>query len=185
MKKIFIIYCNPKKESFSQAIAQSYFDGAQKFNNQIKITNVYDLEVEYFDFESGLSDELKEFQSNILWADEVVFIYPVWCSAIPAKLKNIIERTFQPGLFFEYHENGYPLPLLKNKTATIIQTCSAPTFILKYTGGDLSFKQMKDILNLTGIKVKKRFDFGMIDKSTPEKRRHWLEKINDYASKIQ
>ena len=175
MKKIFIIVCNPKKESFSDAILQSYISGAEKSNNKIRHINVYNLEVEYYNFNNDLTDELKQFQANIFWADELVFIYPVWCLSIPAKLKSIIERTFQI--------NGEPIRDLKGKTAVIIQTYGMPVFIMKYFMGDLPFKLMQGLFRFCAIKVKKRFDFGQVANLPQEKHTKWLKKIENYASR--
>lgn len=183
MKKVFIIVCNPKKESFSTAITNSYISGAKKTNNEIRLINVYTLEVNYFNFNAELTAELKEFQDNILWADELVFVYPVWHLSIPAKLKSIIEQTFQKDVVAKFSEKGYPIPLLKGKTATIIQTYDMPEFIMKYFGGDMPYNLIKGILNLCGIKVRKRFDFGQVISSSIQKRENWLKKIEKFASK--
>lgn len=183
MKKIFVIYCNPKKKSFSEAIANTYINAAQNVNKEVRFINVYNLEIGYYSFDNELTSELKEFQDNILWADELVFIYPVWWTSIPAKLKSIIESTFVKGVVAQFSSQGFPIPLLKGKTAVVIQTYDMPVFIMKYPGGDLPFKLMKEIFKICGIKVKKRFDFGLMMNSDQKKRNKWLKKIENYALK--
>lgn len=184
MKKTFIIFCNPKKDSFSEAIANAYKKGSKKINKEVKTVNVYDIKIdEYYNFDDKLSPKLKQFQDNIIWADELVFIYPVWWLGFPAKLKSIIEKTFLKNIVAGYSPKGYPIPLLKSKKAVIVQTYDMPVFVMKLLGGDISFKHLKGILGICGIKTKKRFDFGRMIKSTPEIRKKWLDKVEAYAQK--
>lgn len=175
MKKVLIMFCNPKKGSFSEAIANSYREGTLEGNNEVKSVNVYDLDVSYYSLEQTLAPHLQALQSDLLWADNIVFVYPVWCLGIPAKLKSLIEMTFQ--------SNGSPLTELKGKSAVVIQTYGMPEFVMRYLMGDVSYKMLHGIFKFCGIKVQKRFDLGQIAASTESKRCIWLNRIKKYASK--
>lgn len=183
MKKIFVVFCNPKQNSFSESIANSYAEGAKKSKKDVRCVNLYNIDVSYFNYDKELTADIKAFQENILWADEVIFIYPVWWFSIPAKLKSIIERTFMEGVVAKKNPNGFPIPMLKGKKAVIIQTYDMPEFVMRYFAGDLSYKLMKSILGLTGIKIAKRIDFSMLGGSSDKNRKKYLKKVEIFAAK--
>lgn len=91
-------------------------------------------------------------QQKIDWAEELVFIFPVWWADAPAILKNWIDCNFTAGFAFKYI-NGKPVGLLKGKTAQIFATSGAPSFV--YTLFPLSYKLLWGMLRLgfCGIKT--------------------------------
>lgn len=190
MKKIYIINCNAKKDSLKAPFVSAYTEEAQKSGNEFKTVNVYDLQVEFFSFNdnkpsSELSEELKQVQQNIIWADQIVFVYPVWCLGIPAKLKALIERIFQEGILLKYGKMG-PEPLLKNKTMVIMQSYAMPVFFMKYFFSDLPFKHLKIIMSKwCGFKIEKRFDFGCLDSATEKQKQKWEKEVRKFASSIK
>ena len=71
MKKIFVITCNPKKDSVKAPFIEAYIEEVQKAGNEIKTVNLYDIEIDYLKFngndpDCSLSDELKQAQDNII-----------------------------------------------------------------------------------------------------------------------
>jgi putative NADPH-quinone reductase len=190
MKKIFIITCNPKKESLKAPYVNAYIEEVQKAGNEVKSVNIYDLKIDYLSFNDNTADysltpELKQAQDNIVWADQIVFVYPIWWFAIPAKLKSFIERTFQEGVVSGTGKYG-PEPLLKGKTAVIMQSYDMPYFVMKYLYGDIPIKYLKVILSSwCGIKIEKRFDFDGISNVSEKKKQEWIEDIRKFAGKIR
>ncbi|MEI6673515.1 MAG: NAD(P)H-dependent oxidoreductase [bacterium] len=41
-------------------------------------------------------------QEKILWADELVFIFPIWRGDAPAIMKNFLDCNFSAGFAFKY-----------------------------------------------------------------------------------
>jgi putative NADPH-quinone reductase len=41
-----------------------------------------------------MTEQTQKIQSKISIADELVFIFPVWCGAAPAAMKNFIDANF-------------------------------------------------------------------------------------------
>jgi putative NADPH-quinone reductase len=61
-----------------------------------------------------------------------------------------------------------------------------PVLMMRTIGQDLPFQHIKNgVLGLCGIKVVKRFDFGQMSTSRPEKRQHWLMKVKRYAAALK
>lgn len=189
MQKIFIITCNPKEHSEKELYVQTYIEEAKKYGHEVRIINLYDLDIDYLrangnEFDYSISYELKQAQDNIIWADQLVFVYPIWWLAIPALMKSFIERTFAEDVVSEMDKMG-PKPLLKDKTAVIIQSYSMPYFAMKYFYADIPMKWWKIALtDWCGPKIIKRFDFDMIDNVQEKRKQKWIKDIKKFVSKI-
>ena len=126
-KKIFIISANPVKESFSESLALTYAKAAKKAKHKVRYANISDmkfnpvLEMGYKVIQK-LEPDLLSFQENVKWADHLVFVYPNWWAAMPAKMKGLFDRAWLPGFAFKFVD-GKMNRLLKGKTARIISIC--------------------------------------------------------------
>jgi hypothetical protein len=49
-----------------------------------------------------LEADLLAAQEAILWAEHLVFAYPIWWGGAPALLKGFVDRAFLPGFAFKY-----------------------------------------------------------------------------------
>lgn len=197
MKKIFVITCNPNKESKRTPYIDAYIEEVKKNGNEVRILNIYDLKIDYLNGlddkslyldmknKDSLTEELKEAQDNIVWADQIILSYPVWWLDIPSKLKSFFERVFQVGTIIDYDKSGL-VKILKNKTVVIIQSYNMPYFIMKYMYQDIPFKYLKIILSdWCGFKIEKRFDFDNIENISESKKQKWLKDIKKFASKVK
>ena len=121
------------------------------------------------------------YQEDIAWADHLVFSFPIWWSAEPAILKGFLDRTLTPGFAYRYI-GAKSQGLLEGKTAALIVTSRAPSFIYRLFGGPISrWKQM--ILGFVGIRLTKTLMLGRIeqDVDTPSYRAAFVEKVRAYA----
>jgi len=189
MKKIFVIICNPKEHSSKELYVQTYIEEAKAHGHEVKVLNLYDLDIDYLrahgdDFDKSLTLELKQAQDNIVWADQLVFVYPIWWLAIPALMKTFIERVFAEGVVSDMAGMG-PKPLMKNKTAVIMHSYSMPSFVMKCFYNDVPMKWWKVVLtDWCGPKIVKRFDFDMIDKVSEKRKQKWVKEIKKFVSKV-
>lgn len=190
MKKIFMVICNPKEHSSKEEYVNTYIEEAKKAGHEVRTINVYDLNLSYLkfnkeknDFDYSISDELKQVRENFIWADQFVFVYPVWYLFLPPALTDFMTQVFGE-VGCELSERG-PKPLMKDKTAVIMHSYSMPYFFMKYACKDIPMKWWKVTLtDWCGPKIIKRFDFDMID-SVPEKRRQkWIKDIKKFIAKL-
>jgi putative NADPH-quinone reductase len=116
-----------------------------------------------------LEPDLKKAQEDILWADSLVFVFPMWWYSFPAILKGFIDRIFLPSFAFKYSKNGsnFPDKLLKGKKSFLICTSGGPN-IYYFFIGNLATKTLKRMLAFCGIKNKKTILFGS-SSGDPEK----------------
>lgn len=189
MKKIFIITCNAKESSAKEVYVNTYIEEAKKHGHDVKIINLYDLNIDYLrangnDFDQALTDDLKQAQDNILWADQVVFVYPIWWLGFPAIMKSFIEKIFTDGVVSHMGKMG-PEPLMKDKTAVIMQSYDAPYFCMKYFYGDIPMKWWKVALtDWCGPKIVKRFDFDMICNVSEKRKQKWINDVKKFVAKL-
>ena len=135
MKKL-IITANPSSKGFTHVIASKIAELAKEKWDIIEILDLYKTDLKqnflsYEDMSEMWKDETtKKIQDLILWADEMVFVFPIWWGWAPAILKNFIDCNFWAWFAFKY-ENGKSVWLLNWKTARIIVTSWAPSFFYK------------------------------------------------------
>lgn len=188
MAKIFVIECNPKEHSSKDAYVQAYIEESKTKGHDVRVVNLYNLNVEYLKFsgekpDNTLTPELKEAQDNILWADQIVFVYSIWWFGIPAILKGFIDKTFREGVVAKLGKYG-PEPLLKGKTAVIMQSYDMPCFGMKMLG-DIPMKWWKVVLTKwCGVKIVKRFDFEMISSVSEKRKQKWIKDVKAFVAKL-
>jgi len=187
--KIFMIICNPKEHSSKDAYVQTYIEEATMRGHEVRTINVYDYDIDYLrangdEMDYSLPSELKQAQDNLIWANQLVFVYPVWCLSIPALLKSFMDRVFAEGVAAEYSDRG-PKPLMKDKTAVIMHSYSMPCVAMKYFYGDILMKWWKVVLtDWCGPKIVKRFDFDMIDDVSEKRKQKWINDVKKFVAKL-
>ncbi|WP_108822647.1 NAD(P)H-dependent oxidoreductase [Dysgonomonas sp. Marseille-P4361] len=192
MKKVLIINGHPDKESFCFGLHQSYKKGSLEAGNEIKEIILPDMEFNPilqhgYRKRTELEPDLLDAWQKLQWAEHIVWIYPTWWAAPPALMKGFIERLFLPGFTFEYQETSpFPKKLLKGKTSEIISTMDSPVWYYKWIVKDVGGKMIrKNIGAFCGIKNIRTTYLAVIKQSTPEKRKQWLDKVEDIAKKTK
>jgi putative NADPH-quinone reductase len=188
MKKILVILGHPSTESFNGAIFEHYIKGARASGHQIRSLELGKLNFDVVfrnphDQNAKLEPDLKRAQKDILWAEHLVFIYPIWWGNIPALLKGFIDRVFLSGFSHRYLSNGGYEKLLSGRSAHLIVTMDGPTiFESIYLRGSATTRVMKQaVLEFCGIKPVKITRIGQLRKKDKAAREKILEKIAELA----
>ncbi len=175
MKKILLILAHPDKNSLNGELFNFYSQSARDKGFEVKELLLGDLNFN-LNLKKGykeiqeLEDDLKIAQESILWADHLVFIFPIWWYSFPAILKGFIDRLFLPGFAFKYQNKFSVKKLLAGKTADIICTSGNPSIyylLIKLNNGA---NNLKSILKFCGIKVKNKIIFGGVSKDLSKQR---------------
>lgn len=162
LMKTLVILGHPDKESYCGALAQAYMRGAEESGAQVRLLALGDLE-----FDESLRKGFKQPQAHepdlelakeaILWADHIVWIFPLWWANVPAVLKGFIDRVLLPRWAFEY-EPGRSLPkgLLAPRTSEVIVTMDSPTWWYRFwLGHSINRVFSRGTLRFVGMKVLK------------------------------
>lgn len=183
MNSILIINGHPNKESFCNALADSYKQGAIYKNHKVEQLNLRELNfnpnLEFgYQKRTELEPDLLNAWEKIKEANHLVFVYPNWWGTYPALLKGFIDRLLLPGFAYKPIENSVRWnKLLKGKTAHIMVTMDSPGFFYKLFLRSPGHNSMKrSILSYVGIKTKRITNFRIVKTSTLKKRNAWLTK---------
>src|SRR5690606_24716885 len=134
---LLVIYTHPNHQSLNYAFLQEVIRGSEE-NAAIGEVKVLDLYKEGFNpvlmfnehkrrRDMHTDPHLAPYRDQIIWADKIVFIYPIWWGRPPAMLLGYIDQMFASG--FAYRDQGgiYPEGLLKGKSVVCISTMKGPT----------------------------------------------------------
>jgi NAD(P)H dehydrogenase (quinone) len=191
MKKVLIIMGHPNKDSFGNSLADVYERGAINANAEIRRINLADLNFDpilhqgYKEIQT-LEPDLQKAQQDILWAEHLVFVYPIWWGNLPALVKGFVDRVFLPGFAFKYRLNStWWDQFLKGKTARLITTSDAPNFYFNWIVGKPAHKAMKKAtLEFCGVKPVKITSFGSVRFADEAKRKNWLGKVEKLGESL-
>jgi len=193
-KKVYLIVAQPNKTSLSHASFESIKKGLETAGHEVKTLDLYAENfnpVLIFDDNKRRRDlqydtEMQVYREAVLWADHLIFVFPIWWSGMPAILKGFIERVFAKGFAYEYDSNMNIKGLLKNKSAWIVTLYDAPGIVrfVPFIIHDYGIVLKNQVLRSCGIKKIKYYRISSLLRSNPEKRNKWLKKLYELAVKL-
>lgn len=170
---------DPSGDRFCTALAAAYLRGADRGGHQIRRLDVgtlnFDPVASPAEFMGHPGEAAKAAQDDILWADHVVIVYPLWLGSPPAALKAFLEQVFRYGFAVGGPGSG-KMGLLGGRTARVVVTMGmpAPFFSVIFDGAGLKCLT-RGILRLAGFRVASTV-IGSVESSF-ERRRSWLRRI--------
>lgn len=177
--RILVVLGHPTRKSFGGGLLDAYVAGAQSANVEV---DIMDLSTMTFDATptgrpGPLPAELVEARERIQRARHLVFIYPTWLGAMPARMKGFFEQVFGNGWGFRFEEGKLlPIPNLKGRSADILVTMDTPPWLYTIGMGAPGHKLMKRaILAPSGVGPVHIHTFGPLGSSTQKAREKWLE----------
>lgn len=181
-KRVLIILGHPSTDSFCGAIATCYFEAATQAGCEVRIVQLGALNFdpvlhEGYNQIQTLEQDLLDAQADIMWAEHLVFVFPLWWGGVPALLKGFIDRTFLPGFAFKYRQGKvFPDKLLKGRTAHLLVAMDTAPGYYKWVYWMPGLHQMrKHTLAFCGIKPLTTLMFGPVLTSTTTQRQRWLQ----------
>ena len=182
-RRILLILGHPASTSFCYALASAYRESASRAGHEVRTLYLGELSFDpvlhhgYAQVQA-LEPDLLMAQSDILWADHLTFIFPIWWGGIPALMKGFIDRVFLPGFAFKYRKGkAFPDKLLKGRTAHLLVALDTPPWYYRWFYHMPGLHQMrKTTLELCGIRPIKTIMFGPVLGSTAAQRDKWLKK---------
>lgn len=144
---ILIVYSHPSKKSYTFHILKQLADELSKENCTIEISDLYEngfvsdmSEQEYNreglgDFGLSISEDVIEEHKKIERADCIIFLYPVWWSDCPAKLKGWFDRVYSVGYAYGNASGEHEIQKMKTlKLGVVICTTGHPNNFLTEIG---------------------------------------------------
>jgi NAD(P)H dehydrogenase (quinone) len=116
---VYIVFAHPSNRSFTKEILEHFKRGLNDAGHTFEVGDLYgmsfksELDLGEYERETGLdpdapvTEDVKLEQEKIDAADALVFIYPVWWSDCPARLKGWFDRVFTYGYAYVYEDDEH------------------------------------------------------------------------------
>ena len=189
-KRILVILGHPASNSFCGALAERYAQSAMRAGHEVRqlILGAMDFDPvlrEGYQQVQPLEADLRQAQTNILWAEHLTLVYPIWWGGIPALLKGFFDRVFLPGFAFKYREGkAFPDKLLHGRSAHLLVTMDTPPWYYRWVYRMPGLHQVrKTTLAFCGIEPQHTLTFGPILGSSADQRETWLLQAQAIASR--
>ena len=193
--KVLVIFTHPNHQSLNFAFLQKVLQGSKE-NPMIKELQILDLYEEKFNPLLIFNEQkrrrdmhkeptLEKYRDQIMWADKLVFIYPLWWGRPPAMLLGYIDQVFASQFAYKDKKGLLPEGLLKGKSAICISTMKGPTFYPLFRLHNAHKILMKTALfKFVGMKKVKFFEFGNME-SLKGKQVEKLYKVYRYFAHLK
>lgn len=178
---ILIITAHPNPQSFNSFILKQVRENIDKSHK----LQVLDLYAEGFDPTLRFDEKHRrrdlvsnpktaKYRDLVTWADQFIFIFPIWWSGMPAMLKGFMDCVFVAG--FAYHNTKTGLKGHLKGKAWIITTHNTPSFITLFSQ-DYGKVLKNQILKACGISPVTISRIASVETISDQKRQKALDKI--------
>ncbi|KAJ3577715.1 hypothetical protein NPX13_g2855 [Xylaria arbuscula] len=122
--KVFIVFAHPEPQSLSGSLLRTTVEELKAQGHEVQVSDLYAMkwksQVDREDFphlppdarlkvayasaeataSNRLTDDVKREQEKLLWADTVIFQFPLWWMSMPAILKGWFDRVYSLGFAY-------------------------------------------------------------------------------------
>ncbi|WP_395748730.1 NAD(P)H-dependent oxidoreductase [Prosthecobacter sp.] len=182
---VLVIDAHPRADSFCSGVVAAVANGASSASHEVRWLALRELTFDLSYKGQPLESSLVHTRQELLWAEHLIFVYPIWWGTMPALLKGWLDRVLLPGFAFEEREDGGWEGLLGGRSATLIATMDTPRWIFSAILHSCSIRALRDAtLRFCGISTVRTLLFSPIRTSTPAQRQHWLAQAAQTGSQL-
>jgi NAD(P)H dehydrogenase (quinone) len=143
---IYIVFAHPSWNSFTYCVLQAFTAGLREAGHTFEIGDLYaigfqtDMDLAQYKRETSFDPSLpvpadvELEQKKIDQADALAFVYPVWWSDCPAKLKGWFDRVWTLGYAYSYENGEHAASSIRPTRALVICTAGHPVEHLEEIG---------------------------------------------------
>jgi putative NADPH-quinone reductase len=183
-KRILIVDGHPDKDRarLCHALAEAYAGGARETGREVRLLTVAEAEFPLVrtaaDFATAPeAPAILGARDDILWADHLVFVFPLWLGGAPAFLRAFLEQIARGGFVAETTGRGIHQNL-KGKSARLIVTMGMPAFIYRWVFHAHGVKNiMQGVLGFGGVGPIRLTLFGAVEAGTPAAQKARLARV--------
>ncbi|MDE8652883.1 NAD(P)H-dependent oxidoreductase [Novosphingobium album (ex Liu et al. 2023)] len=187
MTRILVINGHPDSgRHFLHVAADAYAAGAATSGHEVRRLDVAALEFplirseqQYHD--NALPEDIAKAQQDILWAEHLLILFPLWLGDAPAYFKAFLEQVARPEFAFVPKEHGFPQGRLAGRSARLVVSMGTPTPIYSYYYGGHGVKSFKrNILEFVGIHPVRYAIIGSVG-GPARHREKWLARLRHWG----
>lgn len=147
--KVLIVYAHPEPESFTGSLKNHAVSTLTRAGHEVEVSDLYALgfkpQIDWNDFREpanreylsilsehghgartdSLSEDIRDEQDKLRWADVLILHFPMWWFSMPAIMKGWVDRVLTLGFAFDLgkmYEDG----LMSGKRAMIVTSTAGP-----------------------------------------------------------
>lgn len=184
-KRILIIDGHPDAavERYLHVLVRAYADGAHRAGHEVRVLTLAEMDVPLLataqDFQNEEPSRLiAAVQGDLMWANHIVLMFPLWLGSMPAKVKALLEQVFRPGFAFEQGRR-LPRKLLKGRSARVVVTMGMPAFLYTIVYRSHGVKSLtRNILAFCGLQPVRTTLIGNVEGMTASRRGAWIGRLH-------
>lgn len=187
---IVIVYAHPYDGSFCYGLKENVAKHLEERGANVKIKDLvkmgFDCTMQPDDLASiktgEYTPEVKVEQDDLLWADALVTICPVWFGMVPGFLKGYFDKVLISGFGYDPMTGA---GLMNGKRIYSIFTCGAATPYLDLSNQFKCINTLWDnLFGMTGFDDVSTKFFQMVPHTSDEIRKGYLVDANKYVDQI-
>lgn len=185
---ILVIYAHPYDGSFCKGILDTVAPAMQARGANVKVKDLvkmnFDATMRPEDLKATVTKtytpEVQQEQKDVLWADAIVTICPIWFGSVPGFLKAYFDKVFITGFGYDYTGG-----LLQNKRVFSLFTFGSKDPYLTLANQYKSIEYLWDnIFSMVGFKDIDVKYFQGVPRATDEERAKYLVEAIGFVDQI-
>jgi putative NADPH-quinone reductase len=194
-RRILIVvgHPDPSPDRLCRGLAKAYAEGAEQAGHVVRRVDLAVLNFPMLrtmqEFEHGaMPDSLKDAAEAIVWAEHIVFVFPLWLGTMPALFKAFLEQIMRPGTAFAYPDKGGSLPrtLLRGRSARVVVTMGMPSIVYRLWFLSHGIAGMRrSVLRFAGISPVRETLFGMVADASEATRAKWIGQMRGLGGRAK
>lgn len=181
MTRCLVLNGHPISPSFNGAVADHYAEQLDRLGVETRRMDLTNLSIPDLETrkpsDSEMVGDVALFWQEVVAAEHIVIVHPLWWGGMPAKLKALFDIALQSGKAFRYTKSPLPLGLLKGRSARLIVTSDTPHWFMMLGYASAHFKAMKNqVFKFVGLNPVRLTHLSVIRGSTGKQRNALLAK---------
>ncbi|MDQ7095033.1 NAD(P)H-dependent oxidoreductase [Desulfosporosinus sp. PR] len=186
---VVIVYAHPYDGSFCKGLLDTVSSRLQSRGANVKVKDLVKMNFDPVMRPDDLkatktkvySDEVKQEQADVLWADAIVTIAPVWFAAMPGFMKAYFDKVFITGFAYDHTGVG---KLQGKRVFSLFTNGVNDPFLEMSRQYDAIHYVMDCLFGMTGfIDVATKF-FASVPTVTDEQRKQYLAEAVEFVDQI-
>ncbi|MBN1287381.1 MAG: NAD(P)H-dependent oxidoreductase [Anaerolineae bacterium] len=162
---VYVVFAHPSHRSFTYAVLQAFLRGLEDAGHSHELGDLYamnfqsDMDPAQYDREVGMvptapvPEDVAAEHAKIDRAGALAFVYPVWWSDCPAKLKGWFDRVWTYGYAYTYEGGEHLTHRIDIAKALVLCPAGHPIETLEANGiaGSMRCVMLNDRLRGVGV----------------------------------
>ncbi|AAK22264.1 flavodoxin family protein [Caulobacter vibrioides] len=179
---ILVGHPDPAPERFCRALAEAYAQGAMEGGHEVRRADIGSMDIALLESQAAFQvddapQSIRDLRADIVWAEHLVLVFPLWLGGAPAKLKAALEQVCRGGFGFEVGPRGWSSKLA-GRSARMVLTMGMPSAIFRLVFGSHGLKAVtQGIFMLAGVKPRRASIIGGVEAIGAGGRSRWLKRM--------